>query len=123
MTMLFSAEVTSVGPDATEMFEGGVAVFFGEPCPDALAEVSVVHRVTVPPQRDPRPGDVLRVGGSSVEITAVGELAAQNLRELGHVVVYGDPEPSQQLLPGAMFARGAIAEPVAGDLIVLEGGE
>jgi PTS system glucitol/sorbitol-specific IIA component len=76
MTTYYRSEVMSVGTDATEMFEGGVVIFFGEPCPTELAEVSVVHAVSYHhPQRDPQAGDALRVGGSLVTITEVGSLA------------------------------------------------
>ncbi|MBH0116253.1 PTS glucitol/sorbitol transporter subunit IIA [Salinibacterium sp. NG253] len=120
MTTYYRSEVTSIGTDATEMFEGGVVIFFGEPCPAELAEVSVVHTVAHHhPQRDPRPGDVLRVGGSEVTITEVGEIAGHNLRTLGHFVVYSDPEDSQKVLPGAIHAEGTLSLPNAGVTIEL----
>jgi len=120
MTTYYRSEVTSIGTDATEMFEGGVVIFFGEPCPAELAEVSVVHTVSHHhPQRDPQPGDVLRVGDSEATITGVGEIAAANLRTLGHFVVYSDPEESQKLLPGAIHATGVLNLPAAGATIEL----
>ncbi len=121
MTQYYASTVASIGADATEMLDGGVVIFFGDPCPKELAEVSIVHEPTVPPQRDPRAGDVLRVGGSAVTLTAVGELAGENLRTLGHIVVYTDPEPDAKLLPGAIHATGRIGLPDAGAVIALEG--
>ncbi len=121
MTQYYASTVASIGADATEMLDGGVVIFFGDPCPKELAEVSIVHEPTVPPQRDPRAGDVLRVGGSAVTLTAVGELAGENLRTLGHIVVYTDPEPDAKLLPGAIHAAGRIGLPDAGAAIALEG--
>lgn len=123
MPTLFTSEVSFTGGDAGEMFDAGIAIFFGEPCPDALAEVSVVHRGFVGPQRDPREGDVLRVGDSEVIVTAVGHLAGENLRSLGHIVLYMDPEADQQLLPGAITTSGRLARPAAGDRIELSGEE
>ncbi len=120
-TTIYSSTVAATGADAGEMLDGGVVIFFGEPCPKELAEVSIVHTPTVPPQRDPRAGDVLRVGGSAVTLTAVGELAGENLRTLGHIVVYTDPEPDARLLPGAIHASGSIELPSAGAVITLEG--
>lgn len=121
MTQYYASTVASIGADATEMLDGGVVIFFGDPCPQELAEVSIVHEPTIPPQRDPRPGDVLRVGGSAVTLTAVGELAGENLRTLGHIVVYTDPEPDAKLLPGAIHATGRIGLPDTGAVIALEG--
>ena len=123
MTTVFYAEVSAIGADAEEMFDAGVAIFFGEPCPDALAEVSVVHRTITHPQRDPRPGDVLRVGDSLAVVTQVGSLAGENLTTLGHVVVYFDAESDQQLLPGAIFASGVLGMPKPGDYFEILDGE
>ncbi|MBI5161876.1 MAG: PTS sorbitol transporter subunit IIA [Micrococcales bacterium] len=121
MATLFTSEVVSTGDDAGEMFDAGIAIFFGEPCPDALAEVSVVHRGAVGPQRDPRAGDVLRVGDAEVTVAAVGHLAGENLRSLGHLVLYMDPEEDQKLLPGAVTTVGRLPRPAAGDRIELIG--
>ena len=120
----FRSEVTSIGVDAAEMVDGGVAIFFAEPCPAELAEVSIVHRVAkIESARDPRPGDVLSLGNSRLTITAVGETAGENLRSLGHIVVYFNPEPDQSLLPGAIQATGTLFLPAPGDAIELTAGE
>ena len=42
-----------------------------------------------------------------MEITSVGDLAAKNLDELGHVVLYVN-QPEQKLLPGAVNAVGSL---------------
>lgn len=124
MTEYYRSTVTSVGADAAEMFDGGVVIFFGEPCAAELAEVSVVHSVSfLHPQRDPRIGDLLRVGDSTVTITGVGEIAAANLCSLGHIVVYSDPEPDQKILPGALHATGSLSIPAVGATIQLLEGE
>jgi PTS system glucitol/sorbitol-specific IIA component len=120
MMQYYRSQVTSVGTDAIEMVEGGVVIFFSEPCPAELAEVSIVHAVSlVHPERDPQPGDLLRVGDSEVTITEVGSLAAANLRALGHIVVYTNAEPDQKILPGAIHANGSLQLPEAGALIEL----
>lgn len=53
----------------------------------------------------------------------MGEIAAQNLRTLGHFVVYSDPEDSQKILPGAIHAAGTLNLPTAGVTIELIEGE
>lgn len=123
MNTYFRSEVVSVGTDAVELITGRVAIFFSEPCPDELAEVSIVHRmIEADPQRTPQPGDVLRVGTSEVTITAVGALAGENLRTLGHMVIYCNPDTDQSLLPGAIQARGQLDLPRAGASIELLSG-
>jgi PTS system glucitol/sorbitol-specific IIA component len=113
----YRTTVVSVGPEAGDMLAGGVVILYAEPLPDALADVSVVHR---PDHRDPDiaigAGDVVSVGGHELTITAVGELAAKNLDELGHVVLYVD-QPDQKLLPGAVHATGGLPEPQLGHVI------
>lgn len=120
LSTYFQSRITLVGPDAPEMIVGGVTILFGEPCPDALAEVSIVHQVVhLETDWAPRPGDTLRVGASVVTFARVGELAGQNLRTLGHIVVYSDVAAGQNLLPGAIHALGRLAVPTVGDIIEL----
>lgn len=120
--VIYDSEVSTVGEEAASMVEGGVLIFFADPCPAALAEVSVVHKPAGPASRDPRPGDVLQLGEKSVRITKVGDLAASNLRELGHVVVYLDPAENVKLLPGAIHAHGTLELPGPGARLTLRTG-
>lgn len=96
------------------MVEGGVCIFFADPVPPELEEVAVIHEVDTPLDGELRPGDTLVVGESTVTITAVGERAGENLRTLGHMVVYADPAEGTNLLPGAIHVRGAVALPPPG---------
>jgi PTS system glucitol/sorbitol-specific IIA component len=118
----YRSDVTLVGEEAVEMVEGGIVIFFGEPCPTELAEISIVHKnVSSDPQRDPRPGDRLRVGDAEVVFTRVGDRAGHNLKTLGHFVIYCNPEADQNLLPGAIHVTGQLSMPVAGSRIELIG--
>ena len=109
--------VVDVGPEATEMTAAGVLILFAEPLPDALAEVSVVHRPSQTLEgHSISAGDVVRIGDSEVEITSVGDLATKNLDELGHVVLYIN-QADQKLLPGAVNAQGTLPDVEAGQVI------
>jgi PTS system glucitol/sorbitol-specific IIA component len=122
METYFASDITLVGEDAAEMVEGGIVIFFGEPCPSELAEISIVHKtVSSNPERVPQAGDTLRMGDSEVVFTKVGALAADNLKNLGHIVVYCNPEADQNLLPGAIHATGTLTLPTAGMTIELVG--
>jgi glucitol/sorbitol PTS system EIIA component len=116
----YQTKVLTVGPDAADMVAGGVLILFAEPVPDALAEVSVVHRPSTPLSGPIRPGDTALVGEQELEFTAVGELAAQNLEKLGHVVLYVN-QPDQKLLPGAVHATGTLQLPEPGQTIEFRG--
>jgi PTS system glucitol/sorbitol-specific IIA component len=113
----YRTTVVKVGPEAGDMLAGGVLILFAEPLPDALADVSVVHR---PDRRDPGftigVGDVVSIDGQQLTVTAVGDIATKNLDELGHVVLYVD-QPDQKLLPGAVHATGTLPEPRPGHVI------
>lgn len=113
----YRTTVVGVGPEAGEMIAGGVIILFAEPLPDALAEVSVVHR---PDHREPgfaiKVGDAVSFDGHELAVTAVGEIATKNLDELGHVVLYVD-QPDQKLLPGAVHAAGDLPGPQPGHVI------
>ena len=104
----YRSTVVEIGEEAREMAEAGVLILFGEPLPEALAEVSIVHRPTLTLQgRGIAVGDVVTIGGQELTITAVGDLATKNLDDLGHIVLYVN-QPDQKLLPGAVLATGEI---------------
>jgi glucitol/sorbitol PTS system EIIA component len=120
-TPYWTTTVTRIGTDAQEMFDAGVLILFAEPVPPALADVSVVHTPAGAPEREIRAGDVVEVAGREYRVDEVGEKAAENLRELGHVVLYVD-SVDQKLLPGAVHVRGDAVPPTppaAGEQIVL----
>lgn len=120
-TPLWTTTVTRIGNDAQEMFDAGVLILFAEPVPPALADVSVVHTPAGAPGREIQVGDVFEVAGRQYPVDEVGEKATENLRELGHVVLYLN-SVDQKLLPGAVHVRGDAvppAPPAAGEQIVL----
>ena len=120
MNQYFQARVTRLGDEAADFVEGGVMIFFAEPVPEELAAVSIIHEMLAE-LAEPTilSGDTLVIGESSATINAVGAQAAENLRTLGHLVVYIDPDPAAALLPGAVHVQGRIAIPRPGDAIAL----
>ncbi|HEY3339561.1 MAG TPA: PTS glucitol/sorbitol transporter subunit IIA [Propionicimonas sp.] len=113
---VWQSTVVHIGQDAAEMFDAGVFILFGQPVPDALAEVSLVHSG---PEADFIPveaGDIFRIGDTSAVITEVGSLANDNFEKLGHFVIYlnvGDAD----VLPGAVKAEGTLRVPAVGDRV------
>ena len=113
----YRTTVVDVGPEAGDMAAAGVVILFAEPLPEALAEMSVVHRPSQTLQGHAiSAGDVISVGEAELQITAVGDLAAKNLEELGHIVLYVD-QPDQKLLPGAVLATGGLP-PIERDAVI-----
>lgn len=117
----YESTVLRVGAECKELVDGGVLILYADPIPEALEEVSVVHRPSGPLTGEIRCGDRLWLGGQLIELVAVGERATQNLRELGHVVVHMNAADTQ-VLPGAVYGRGTLTLPEAGAPLVLAAG-
>lgn len=118
---LWSATIDRIGEFTGEMFDGGVFILFGDPVPDALGEVSIVHHTRQAAARDIRVGDTIELGGVILTLDEVGERANLNLTDLGHAVIYVN-SPEQPLLPGAVKASGqARPNPAVGSRIVIRG--
>ena len=95
---LWNAVVLRIGKGAQDMLDTGVIVLFGEPVPDALSDICVIHnrggRSPLAPQRELLPGDVLNFADTRYTIDEVGEAATSNLSDLGHVcLLYTSPSP------------------------------
>ncbi|TLS47389.1 PTS sorbitol transporter subunit IIA [Streptomyces montanus] len=110
----YQSTVLRIGDEAEELIRGGVLILFGEPLPGDLESLSVVHRPADDPVLEMRPGDELWLGKTRMTLTAVGERAHENLLQLGHLVVYTDPDPAAGLLPGALHAKGPLDVPEPG---------
>lgn len=109
------------------MLDTGVIVLFGEPVPDALSDICVVHnrggRSPMTPKREIVPGDVLNIAGTRYTIDEVGESATSNLGDLGHVVLYFN-SPDQSLLAGAIKVSGPQPQlPNQGAILTIEPAE
>lgn len=115
---VWQSTVVHIGPDAAEMFEAGVYILFGQPVPDALAEVSLVHSGPEAGFVPVEAGDEFWIADSCVTITEVGSLANENFERLGHFVVYLNVGGAD-LLPGAVKATGSLATPAVGDRVAI----
>lgn len=119
----FQGTISTIGPDAEAMAEGGVLILFGAPCPDALAEVSfVVDDWKAADGAQPSAGDTITIGESTFTVTEVGGSAADNLRDLGHAVLYINPAEDFKILPGATLVTGDYVTPVAGAAVTFQAG-
>ncbi len=86
MTLKYQTTVTSVGPMAVEFAAEGILVFFGTNAPEELHDFAILHEHT-PNEEDVALGDTLEIGGVEFTVTGVGDVANDNLRNLGHLVV------------------------------------
>jgi glucitol/sorbitol PTS system EIIA component len=86
MTEIYRTRVTGAGPLAVSFLPEGMFVTFGDNAPEALLEFCFIiemNKTTAPL----RPGQVFSVDGRAFPITAVGDVARQNLDALGHITV------------------------------------
>lgn len=111
---LYDTEVTAVGEQAGTFFAEGIVVLFGEEAPEELAEYAVLHRPTV---RDGglRPGAVITIGAERLEVLAVGDVANDNLVNLGHLVLKRNGEHTAALPGDVCCNRGPIPAIRPGD--------
>jgi PTS system glucitol/sorbitol-specific IIA component len=86
MTVKYETTVTQVGPMAVEFAAEGILVFFGTDAPEELHDFAILHQHT-PNEDDVVPGDRLEIDGLVFMVTGVGDVANDNLRNLGHLVV------------------------------------
>ena len=86
MRVKYETTVTAVGPMAVEFAAEGILVFFGTNAPEELHEFAILHEHT-PNDEDVVPGDRLAIGEAESVVTGVGDVANDNLRNLGHLVV------------------------------------
>jgi PTS system glucitol/sorbitol-specific IIA component len=94
----YFARVTSLGELAVEFIKEGVLVFFASNAPEELQDAAVVHDCTTPQTVDVQVGDTVRIGDHSFPVLAVGSVANENMRNLGHLVLKfnGLTEPEMQ---------------------------
>ena len=86
METIYRTEITELGPEVPEFLDMGLLILFKAGAPPELAEMSAMHEPETFREEPPKVGDILAVGDRELRITAVGERAWKNVRDLGHVV-------------------------------------
>ena len=100
----YTTTVTRIGEQVGEFIKQGIIIFFAEGAPEELHFFSVLHE----PEDTTgglRVGDVVHLGDTDLRVTAVGDVANENMVNLGHI---------------DLKANGADQAPLAGDLCVEE---
>ena len=116
----YRSTVVRIGVEVPEMLAAGTVIFFADPVPEALEEVSIIHSPELTTGRLLKVGHVVRVGAYTLTVRAVGDLVSGNLHELGHLVLYCDGA-AEPLLPGAVHVDPVQLSPAVGDVIELAG--
>jgi PTS system glucitol/sorbitol-specific IIA component len=120
MSKKYTATITFIGPYAKEFLAEQIIVLFGQNAPEELAEFALLHdgvELSAPFTA----GDTVTIGEQAFEILAVGEVANDNLANLGHLVLKfnGDREVE---MPGDVCLEAVpLPEVTIGTVITIEG--
>lgn len=94
----YEMHVVEIGPLVSEFIEAQILVFFKVGAPPELAEFAILHEPSAFFEAL-CPGDQIVIGADKFQVTAVGEVANNNIRELGHLVMKCNGRTSAEL-PG-----------------------
>jgi glucitol/sorbitol PTS system EIIA component len=115
----YAATVTAVGEQVPEFIGQGLLIWFAEGAPEELHFFTVLHRPTVT-TGGVRPGDLVRIDGKAFRVTAVGEVANDNMVNLGHIDMKANGA-SEAPLPGDLCLEELpLPEPRPGTMLVIE---
>lgn len=112
----------AVGGQVEEFVRAGILVLFKTGAPDELAEFSVLHEATVN-EAGVEPGDVLRLRDERYRVLAVGSVANQNLRALGHLVIKANGRTEPELPGDVCVEAKPVLTPEVGEEIRIEADE
>ncbi|HEY8868298.1 MAG TPA: PTS glucitol/sorbitol transporter subunit IIA [Candidatus Limnocylindrales bacterium] len=112
--------VTSIGDSVEEFRAAQILVFFQEGAPEELAEFSVLHAADVN-LATIAPGDTLRLGAETFRVLAVGDVANENLANLGHLVVKANGLTEPEMLGDVCIEAKPLPRLTVGDEIEIWG--
>jgi PTS system glucitol/sorbitol-specific IIA component len=112
--------VVAIGDSVEEFRAARVLVFFNAGAPEELAEFSVLHEASIN-LATVASGDSLRLGTESFDVLAVGEVANQNLANLGHLVVKADGRTEPEMLGDVCVEARDLPRLAVGDEIEIVG--
>ena len=107
----YEMRVVEIGPLVPEFVEAKILVFFKVGAPPELAEFSILHE---PGDffTDVETGDHIIVGENDYQVTAVGEVANKNIRDLGHLIMKANGR-SEPELPGDVCVEDKELPPIS----------
>lgn len=116
MKKIYENKVIEEGRDVALMGDGDFIIIFGESAPAELKDYC--YSVSVNPiNGEICPGQILKIGEESFEITCVGEEAPVTLAGLGHCTIRFDGSTEAEL-PGTIYVeKKAIPEIKVGTTI------
>lgn len=105
MTIIYQTTFTKIGNFARDALEEGMLITFKQGAPADLEDYCFIHSHGAL-QEEFEAGDVAEFDGAEYIITAVGDVANDNLRDLGHVTWRFDGADVAEY-PGTVHVKGA----------------
>lgn len=105
MKTVYESTFIAVGLCANEALEDNFIITFGEGAPQDVAEYCFIHRTDVNNGGAFAAGSLLTIGEREYPVTAVGNVARENLRDLGHVTIRFDGAVNPDF-PGTVHVAG-----------------
>lgn len=96
--------VKEIGGLVSSFEEEKIVILFGPQAPQELKDISVIHEFKELTEEPLKENGTIQIDDQTFTITAVGNQANANFKELGHVSIYFQ-EPLENVLPGAVFAK------------------
>ncbi|CAM3886368.1 MULTISPECIES: PTS glucitol/sorbitol transporter subunit IIA [Avibacterium] len=106
MTTIYQTTFTKIGQFAPEALTENMLIIFKQDVPADLEDYCFLHQHGELLAEVCR-GDVLMINNKSFEITAVGDVANFNLKELGHVTFRFDGAITAEY-PGTIHLKGDV---------------
>ncbi len=120
---IYKTTITSIGPIAREMLEAKMLIIFNNNAPEELGEMCYFHTVDEL-KKDIEPGDLVYLGDIPYTVTAVGSVANQTMRTMGHCTLcFNGADVTQISGQIELEAKGVEPNLSVGDKIRITRGE
>ena len=111
MAVIYQTTITRIGQSAAEALGEQMLITFREGAPADIEEFCYIHRpgeLSGPLLR----GMQFEIGPQRYQVTAVGSVAEQNLRELGHITLCFDGQ-NEAKVPGTVHLAAPTPDDIA----------
>lgn len=117
--IIYQSKINHIGNFAQEALDDGMLILFKTGAPADLADYCFVHSHDDLKQ-ELQIGQTLKLGNNVYKITAVGDVANVNFRELGHITLRFDNNQVAEL-PGTVHLNGEIPSQfsIGDDIVIL----
>jgi PTS system glucitol/sorbitol-specific IIA component len=116
----YATTVTAVGEQVAEFVTQGLLIWFAEGAPEELHFFSVLHQPTIT-TGGVRPGDIVRIDDRELRVTAVGDVANENMVNLGHMDLKANGAGEAPLPGDICLEKLPLPEVRPGTTLVIEG--